>query len=93
MRVPSIGREMANNSVPLEFKAGNSRRCGWKGEALVWSAKELGLDSGQLLKEGALACLPFRRLIFLLTLMWRMVWRRGSIYRQRDIRMERRKHI
>lgn len=74
---------MANNSVPLEFKAGNSRRCGWRGGALVWSAKELGLDSGWLLKEGALACLPFRRLIFLLTLIWRMVWRRGSVHRQR----------
>ena len=60
-------------------------------EVLILSVKELRLDSGWLLKEGALACLPFRRFIFLLALVWRVVWRRGSIHRQRDIGIEKRR--
>ena len=60
-------------------------------EILISSVKEPRLDSGQLLKGGALARLPCRRFIFLLALVWRVVWRRGSIHRQRDIGIEKRR--
>lgn len=65
---------MANSSVSLEFKAGNNREMWLEiGRFLYASVKEPRLDSGRLLKEGALACLPFRRFIFLLALVWRVV--------------------
>lgn len=85
-----VGEEMINSSVSLEFKQRNSRRYIWKWEILVQSAKKLGLDSGWLLKKGALTCLPFQRFMFILTLMQKMIQGKGSIYNQRDVEMERR---